>query len=157
MTDKPAFLTPEGKAKLEEELDYLRTTKRQAVADRIKEAKEGGDISESGEYEDAKNEQAQVEGRIREIEQTMKNFRLIDEHNHKKGVVGLGAHVTLIDDLNEEESWTLVGSVEANTREGKISNESPVGSAIMGHKAGEKVNVSLPNGSTILYTIKKVN
>jgi transcription elongation factor GreA len=152
--DKPVYLTAEGKTTLEEELNHLKTVRRPEVADRIQQAKLDGDISESGEYEDAKNEQAWVEGRIRTLEHMIQNAQIIEAA--RGGVVGLGSHVVVRDEDGDEYNWTIVGSAEANPRQSRISNESPVGQALMGHKAGDKVNVQAPVG-TQEYTLVKVS
>ena len=144
MTEQVVYLTPEGKAELESKLEFLRTTRRREVAERIRGAKDDGDISESGEYEDAKNEQAMVEGRIRTVEHMLLNAQIIEET--KSDVVVLGAHVKLRDGDGENYEWTIVGSAEANPRQSKISNESPVGKALMGKKKGDKVRVETPGG-----------
>jgi transcription elongation factor GreA len=142
--DKPVYLTAEGKASLEDELNHLKSVRRPEVADRIQQAKLDGDITESGEYEDAKNEQAWVEGRIRTLEHMLQNARIIE--NSKADVVSLGSQVVIRDEEGEEYRWTIVGSAEANPRQSRISNESPVGQALMGHKAGDKVRVDAPAG-----------
>jgi transcription elongation factor GreA len=153
VTDKPVYLTAEGKTALEERLDHLKTVRRPEVADRIQQAKMDGDISESGEYEDAKNEQAWVEGEIRDLEYKLQNARIYE--GAKGGVVGLGSRVAVRDDEGDESMWTIVGSAEANPRQSRISNESPVGQALMGHKAGDKVTVEAPAGVQ-QFTILKV-
>lgn len=151
--DKPVYLTAEGKSQLQEELNHLLTVRRPEVADRIQQAKLDGDISESGEYEDAKNEQAWVEGRIRALEYMMQNAMIIE--SAKGDTVGLGSQVVVRDGEGDEYNWTIVGSAEANPRHSRISNESPVGQALMGHKAGEKVLVEAPAGMEE-FTIVKV-
>jgi transcription elongation factor GreA len=152
--DKPVYLTAEGKTALEERLNHLKTVRRPEVADRIQQAKMDGDISESGEYEDAKNEQAWVEGEIRDLEHKLQNAHIYE--GAKGGVVGLGSKVRVRDDdEGEENNWTIVGSAEANPRQSRISNESPVGQALMGHKAGDKVMVEAPAGIQH-FTIVKV-
>lgn len=149
----PSFLTRQGYQKLQEELDYLRTTKRQEVADRLHEAMEGGELIEDAEYEAAKNEQAFVEGRIQELEMLLANARIIDEGGHKD-VVQVAARVTIQEDGNDPEVYTIVGPAEANPREGRISNESPLGRALMDRKAGDKVKVESPGGSYTVRVIK---
>ena len=151
MTEREVYLTEEGKARLELELRHLKTTRRQEVADRIHQAKDFGDVTESGEYEEAKNEQAFVEGRIRTIETLLSKSKLIPG-NHGVDTVTLGSLVTVVDERGEQESWTIVGSAEADSRNGKISNESIVGSALMGKKVGDKVSVKVPAGE-IEFTI----
>lgn len=144
------FLTKEGLEKLQAEMQHLKTVRRKEVAARIKEAREYGDIVENSEYDDAKNEQAFVEGRIKDLEQLLRNARIIEEddgsaaENHE---VKIGCTVEIKDvESGEEFVYTLVGSAEADPSENKISNESPVGRAIIGRKAGEKVEVEVPAG-----------
>jgi transcription elongation factor GreA len=155
--DKEVVLTLEGLAKLEKELEHLKTVRRREVAERIKQALEFGDISENSEYEDAKNEQGFIEGRILSIEKMLRNAKVIDEHEaHQAGVVGLGSKVTLVEvNGGVEVEYMIVGSAEANPLESKISNESPVGKTLIGHKVGEIVNVNVPMG-TIQYKITAV-
>ena len=141
------FLTKEGFEKLQDELDYLRTAKRQEVADRLHEAMEGGELIENAEYEAAKNEQAFVEGRIQELEILLATARVIEDNKKKKiDTIQVGATVTIQEDGFEEETYTIVGAAEANPREGKISNESPMGKAILGHRAGDEVQIETPDG-----------
>src|SRR5919206_942678 len=148
MSEKPAYLTRDGRAKLEAELEELITNGRKQVAERIGAAKELGDISESGEYEDAKNQQAHLEGRIREIKSILSRAQIIDEENGQGNEVRVGSKVTVrIDGEDGEETWAIVGSTEARPRDGKISNESPIGAALLGKKRGQKVKVPSPDGS----------
>ena len=147
------FLTKEGFEKLQDELEYLRKTKRQEVADRLHEAMEGGELIENAEYEAAKNEQAFVEGRIQELEMLLATARVIENDKKKADTIQVGSTVTIQEDGLEEETYTIVGAAEANPREGKISNESPMGKAILNHRAGDDVQVETPNGS---YTIRIV-
>ncbi len=148
MSAKEVVLTYEGLKKLEEELEFLRGTKRKEVAERIKQALSFGDISENSEYDEAKNEQAQVEGRIVQLESMLKHARLIDEDDVKTDVVSLGAKVRLFDiEFEEEVVYLIVGSTEANPLKSKISNESPVGAALMGHKVDDIVEVQVPDGA----------
>jgi transcription elongation factor GreA len=151
--DKPVYLTAEGKSSLEEELTHLKMVRRPEVADRIQQAKMDGDVSESGEYEDAKNEQAWVEGRIRTLEHMLQNSRIIE--GTRSDTVMLGSRVQLRDGDGSEYEWTIVGSAEANPRQSRISNESPVGKALMGKKKGEKVTVDTPGGREE-FTLLKV-
>ncbi|MCL5959754.1 MAG: transcription elongation factor GreA [Chloroflexi bacterium] len=146
MVEKPVFLTPEGKATLEMELKHLCTVRRHEVAERINQAKGYGDIMESGEYEDAKNEQGFIEGRIRTIGSILSRCELIENDHSDHATVKLGSRVTILDHEGRQETWTIVGSAESNSRNGKISNESLVGAALMGRKAGEKVAVNAPAG-----------
>ncbi|NJN18225.1 MAG: transcription elongation factor GreA [Oscillochloris sp.] len=155
MTDKPAYLTREGRAKLEAELEELVTTERKQVAERIAAAKELGDISESGEYEDAKKSQSLLEGRIREIKHILSRAEMIDEDSASNGEVRVGSSVTVrFEDDDEEETWTIVGSAEANPRTGKISNESPIGSSLLGKRPRQKVTVQTPSGVMKLTIVK---
>jgi transcription elongation factor GreA len=151
----PSFLTPSGYQKLQDELEQLKTVKRQEVAARLREAMEGGGdmgVDLDAEYEAAKNEQAFVEGRIQEIETLLANARVI-ENSGKREVVDVGATVTIKEGRNKPEVYTVVGRAEANPREGRISNESPLGQAVMDHRAGDKVDVEAPGGS---FTVKIV-
>ena len=149
------FLTKEGFQKLQDELEHLRTVKRQEVADRLHEAMEGGELIENAEYEAAKNEQAFVEGRIQELETLLASARVIEdekEKNHQpSGMVEIGSTVTIQEQGFDAETYTIVGAAEANPREGKISNESPIGKAILNHEIGETVHVETPNG---MYKVK---
>src|SRR5512139_3393098 len=126
------FLTREGFQKLQEELDYLRHVKREEVAKRLHEAMEGGELIEDAEYEAAKNEQAFVEGRIQELQDLLANARVIEETT-KSDTVQVGSKVTVQEDGNSPESYMIVGPAEASPRDGRISNESPLGRALMGH------------------------
>lgn len=155
MFEKVNYLTPEGKRKLEEELEYLRTVRRPQVAERIRLAKEGGDISENAGYDEAKNEQGFVEGRILTIEAILCDSALLTKPVGTDNVQ-LGSRVTLVDSEGEVCVYQIVGSAEADPVKGRISNESPVGKALMGHRAGETVVVRVPNGS-IRYKIKSIS
>jgi transcription elongation factor GreA len=153
---KEIALTPEGQAKLEQELDHLETVRRREVGERIKEAKEFGDISENSEYDDAKNEQAWVESRILEINQILAHATIIDKPK-KNDKVTLGSKIELEDTSNGDvRSFQIVGSAEADPSLNKISNESPVGQAVLGCKKGETVSVSTPSGKTCEYAIRKI-
>ncbi len=154
--EKEVLLTKEGLEKLENELENLKSIKRQEVADRIKQAIAFGDITENSEYEDAKNEQAFIEGRILLLEKTLKNARLMEDTEIRTDVVSLGSRVTLREVKGGREiSVTLVSSVESKLRDGKISDESPVGKAILGKKVNANVKVQAPAG-IIQYKIIKV-
>ncbi|MEW6230831.1 MAG: transcription elongation factor GreA [Chloroflexota bacterium] len=153
MAAKPVFLTPEGRARLEEELNHLRTVKRRKVAERIHQAKESGDITDNAEYDDAKNEQAIVEHRILTIERLLQNAVLIDNNSHATDSVRLGSKVTVSDSEGGESTYTIVGSAEANPGDGKISNESPVGQALLGRKVGDHVVVHVPAGMLSLTVV----
>lgn len=149
-------LTPEGQTKLEEELHHLETVRRREVGERIKEAKEFGDISENSEYDDAKNEQAWVESRIAEISQILANATIIESPTRPTRVT-LGARVHLKDSSSDEVFvYQLVGSAEADPTNNKISNESPVGQAIMGARKGDSVKVTTPRGTQITYEVVSI-
>jgi transcription elongation factor GreA len=146
MAEKPIFLTPAGRAKLEAELETLRTVRRAQVAERIHSAKEEGDILENSAYDEAKNEQAFVEGRIMTIEQMLKNAVMIDE-TRASDIVGIGSFVTVMErGDDDDEVYQIVGSAEADPTRGRISNESPVGRALLGKRVGEEVQVKIPDG-----------
>lgn len=146
MAEKPIFLTPEGRSKLEAELENLRTVRRAQVAERIHSAKEEGDIMENSAYDEAKNEQAFVEGRIMTIEQMLKNAVMIDAIRASDSV-GIGSVVTVVErGSREDEVYQIVGSAEADPTKGRISNESPVGRALLGQQVGKEVQVKTPNG-----------
>jgi transcription elongation factor GreA len=149
----PTFLTRQGYDKLQEELEYLRTVKRQEVANRLHEAMEGGELIEDAEYEAAKNEQAFVEGRIQELEILLANARVIEDTG-KMDVVQVGAKVTIREAENEPEVYTIVGPAEANPRLGRISNESPLGRALMDHRPGDQVRVDAPGGAFTVSIVK---
>jgi transcription elongation factor GreA len=153
---KEVILTAEGHDKLKEEIEYLSTVKRREVAERIKQAREFGDIAENSEYDDAKNEQAMLEHRISMLEERLKGARIVAKNDAPKGVVAVGTKVRLRDmDAKETIEYHIVGSAEANPAEHKLSNESPVGKAIMGKKKGEIVEVAAPRGS-LKYKIMEV-
>ena len=151
-----AFLTRQGFQRLQEELDHLKTVKRQEVAKRLREAMEdGGDmgVDSDAEYEAAKYEQAFVEGRIQELEALLANAHVIEDTG-KREVVEVGATVTIQEDGNDPEEYIVVGRAEANPREGRISNESPLGRALIGHRAGDTVKVEAPGGSFTVHVLK---
>ena len=146
MSEKEVILTLDGLKKLEEELEILKTQKRREVADRIKQAIEFGDITENSEYDDAKTEQAFIEGRIITLEKMLRNAKVIDD-SEVKDQVSLGSTIVLKDiEYGDEEEYTIVGSAEADPAVNKISNESPVGSAVLGQKKGSIVEVTVPAG-----------
>lgn len=154
--EREIVLTKEGLAKLEAELETLKSVRREEVAERIKQAIAFGDISENSEYEDAKNEQAFIEGKIMSLEQTLKKARLMEEGEIRTDIVSLGSRVKLKEMKSGREiNVTLVSSVESKLRDGKISDESPVGKAIMGKTVKSTVAVDAPSG-TIKYKILKV-
>ncbi|MBM3124212.1 MAG: transcription elongation factor GreA [Chloroflexi bacterium] len=147
------FLTKEGFQKLQEELDHLRTAKRQEVAARLHEAMEGGELIENAEYEAAKNEQAFVEGRIQELELLLATAQIIEENGKgsRGDIIQIGSKVTIKEGNYDPETFVIVGAAEANPRDGKISNESPIGKAILNHKSGDVVRVETPSGT---YNVK---
>jgi transcription elongation factor GreA len=147
------YLTREGYQKLQEELEYLRTKKRQEVAARLHEAMEGGELIEDAEYEAAKNEQAFVEGRIQELEILLANARVI-EGKGNADTIQVGATVTVQENGNDPEVYTIVGPAEANPRSGKISNESPLGRALLEHRIGDLVTVDAPGGRFSVQILK---
>lgn len=148
MPEKQIILTAEGLKKIEHKLDHLKSVRRRDVAERIKQAIEFGDISENSEYEDAKNEQAFIEGEILTLEKMLRNAKLIDEDEISADVVTIGSTVVLKDlEFGDELEYTIVGSAEADPSESRISNESPVGEAILGRKVGSVVEVNVPAGS----------
>jgi transcription elongation factor GreA len=149
------YLTREGYNRLQDELEYLRTVRRAEVADRLHEALEGGDlgVDPDAEYEAAKNEQAFVEGRIKELEMLLSNARVIDGPE-KTDVVAVGSRVTIQEDELEPEEYIIVGAAEANPREGRISNESPLGKALIGKRVGDKATVDAPQGSFVVAVVK---
>ena len=144
---KDVILTPEGYEKLKQEIEYLSNDKRREVAERIRTAREFGDIAENAEYDDAKNEQALLEHRIATLEERLRNARVIRKKDVAKDVVSIGSKVKLRDIAAKQTfEYRIVGSAEANPAENKLSNESPVGRAIMGRKKGETVEVAAPRG-----------
>ena len=145
--DKEVVLTYEGLKKLENELEYYRSDRRREVAERMKQAKSFGDISENSEYDEARLEQAQIEQRIIQLESTLKNARIIDEDDVNTEKVSIGCKVKILDiDADEVFEFQIVGSTESNPDESRISNESPVGGALIGHSANATVSVQTPDG-----------
>jgi len=158
LTEKEIILTPEGFQRLSEEIEYLSTIKREEVSERIKDAREFGDISENSEYNEAKNEQAKLEMRIGTLEQKLRNARVLTGAEIKTDTVGIGCKVHLKDEKHGDSfHYVVVGSAEADPANMKLSNESPVGKAITGRKAGEIVKVATPRGSAKykIVSIKK--
>ena len=154
MTEE-TFLTEEGLKKLEQELEYLRTTKRAEIADRLHQAMEDGELIENAEYEAAKNEQAFVEGRILTLE-TLLNNAVIIKGDGPQGQVHLGSSVTVREEGGSPEKYYLVGAAEADPREGRISNESPLGRALIGRKVGDEVKVNAPAG-VLSFTVLAID
>lgn len=154
--EKQTILTPEGLRKLEEELEMLKTVKRKEIADRIRASKEFGDITENAEYEDAKNEQAFVEGRIQHLDAMLRTAKVIDNHDAPADQITVGSTVRVKDHSSGEQlTYTIVGSLEADPDQDRISNESPVGRALLGRRAGETVDVAVPAGK-IRYSILQI-
>ncbi len=144
---KQIFVTKEGLEKLQKELDFLITVKRKEVAMPIQKARPFGDLSENSEYDEAKNEQAEIEGKIAHLEETLKNVVLIDEKDIKTDVISVGCKVKLYDlTLDEESEYTIVGSTECDPFNNKISDESPLGKALLGQREGDNINVETPIG-----------
>lgn len=155
--DKKNILTYEGLKKLEDELEELKVVKRKEVADKIKEAREQGDLSENAEYDAAKDEQRDIEARIEEIEKILKNAEVVVEEEADLGKVSIGCSVKILDmEFDEELEYKIVGSMEANSLKGKISNESPVGKALMGKTAGDVVTVETQVGE-LQYKILSIH
>ncbi|HOQ36525.1 MAG TPA: transcription elongation factor GreA [Acetivibrio sp.] len=157
MQNKEVVLTYEGLQKLEQELENLKTVRRREVAERIKQALSFGDLSENSEYDEAKNEQAYVEGRIVQLENMLKNAKVIDEDEVKTDAVSIGSKVKVFDlEFDEEVEYHIVGSTEADPSKYKISYESPVGKALIGKKKGTMVEVEVPDG-VIKFKILEIN
>jgi transcription elongation factor GreA len=155
-TEFNIILTPEGHAKIEKDLEQLRTVERAEVADRIRDAKQFGEFSENAEYEEAKNQQALVEGRIQELRHILQIAHVLQPEEISTDKVGIGSRVT-VKDLDEGDKWefTLVGSVETDPDNDRISDESPIGQALLGKKVGEEVTVTIPDGQ-IRYRVEKI-
>jgi transcription elongation factor GreA len=152
MNNQQTFLTPEGYQKLKQELHHLRTVRRQQVARRLHQALEEGDILENAELEDARNEQAFVEGRILQLETMLRNAAIIEKTGPRE-TVGLGSRVTVVEEGGPPETYHIVGSAEADPARGLISNESPLGRALMGQKVGEKAIVNAPAGVLVFEVV----
>lgn len=149
-----SFLTRDGYSKLQDELDFLRTKKREEIAQRLHEAMEGGELIENAEYEAAKNEQAFVEGRIKELDLLLATAKVIDETIPHGPTVQVGSVVTIQEDGEKPETYTIVGAAEANPQAGRISNESPLGKALLNKKTGDKVQVDAPQGAFTVQIVK---
>lgn len=158
MPQKEVLMTYEGLKKLEEELEYLKTAKRKEIAERIKVAIGFGDLSENSEYDEAKNEQAQVEMRIIDLENTLRNVKVIDEDEIDNKIVQVGNKVKVYDmEFDEEVEYTIVGPTEVDISENKISNESPIGAALLGKKKNEIAEAVLDNGNTLSFKVLKIS
>ena len=154
---RDTVLTPQGLEELKARIEHLRGERRREVAERIKEAREFGDISENAEYDDAKNEQAMLEKQISDLEEKLRNARVIDEKDVDTGVVSVGATVHVKDQKTDKSTkFKIVGSAEANPAEARLSNESPVGRALLGHKRGDTVTVPVPRGPARKLKITKI-
>jgi transcription elongation factor GreA len=154
---RDTVLTPEGLEELKARIEHLRGDRRREVAERIKEAREFGDIAENSEYDDAKNEQAMLEKQISDLEEKLRNARVIDEKDVDTGVVSVGATVHVKDQKTDKSTkFKIVGSAEADPGDNKLSNESPVGRALLGHKRGETVSVQVPRGPARKLKITKI-
>mgnify|MGYP001044643742 CR=1 FL=1 len=153
---KETVLTSEGLAKLEQELETLKTIKRKEVADKIKVAISFGDLSENSEYDEAKNEQAMIEARILQVETMLKNVKLLDVGELDTEIINVGSKVKVLDiEFEEEETFHIVGSTEASPDQGKISDECPIGKGLLGHHAGDIVSIPVPNG-TVVYKVLEI-
>ena len=151
------YLTEEGKREQEELLQYLKTVKRTEVAEHLKTAREYGDLSENSEYDAARAEQGRLESKIALIEETLRTAKIISGEQKKKGVVMVGSTVTVLDqEFNEKNTYKLVGTLESNPDAGLISNESPIGKAILGRKSGDVVSVATPDGGSFSLKILEV-
>jgi transcription elongation factor GreA len=154
---RETVLTPEGLEELKAKIQHLQTDRRREVAARIKEAREFGDIAENSEYDDAKNEQAMLEKQIADLEEKLRSARVIDEKKVDTDIVGVGVTVHVKDQKTDKSTkYKIVGSAEANPAEAKLSNESPVGKALIGHKRGETVSVPVPRGPARKLKITKI-
>lgn len=154
---KEIVVTYAGLQALEKELEELKTVKRKECAEKIKEARSFGDLSENSEYDEAKNEQGFVESRIALLEKMLINVRVVDEADVDNGIIGIGSHVKFKDEDDDVDEYDIVGSTEADPLNGKISDESPVGAAMLGHKVGDKVEVTLPSGAVSVYEILEIS
>ena len=151
---QPTFLTPEGMTNLKAELEELRTSRRQVVAERIQKAKEIGGTVDNAEYDEAKNEQAFIEGRIMTLESLINNAVLISQEKGPKDIVRIGSKVTVLNEKGQKEHFTIIGSAEADPSQGKISNVSPIGKALIGKRVGDITEISVPAGKKKLEVVK---
>ena len=155
--EKEILLTAQGLKNIEDELDYLKTVKRKEMADKIALARSYGDLSENSEYDDAKNEQAQMEARIADLEKTLKHAKVINENEVSSEQVHIGSSVTVYNQLLEEEcKYMIVSASESDPENGMISDESPVGKALLDSRIGDKVSVDLPNGTQLVLEIRDI-
>ncbi len=152
--EEGSYLTVEGAARLKEELEYLKGPAREQLANRLRAAIQQGDLSENADYSSAKEEQGFLEGRIQELERVLRNVIIIPENENHRGEVNVGAHITIQEEDYPPETYHLVGPKEADPRNGRISHESPIGRALIGHKVGDTVIAETPGGQLILKIIK---
>ena len=158
LSEKQVILTADGLKKLEDELEYLKSVKRREISEKIKVALGYGDLSENSEYDEAKNEQAQIEHRIMQLENMLKNVKVIDESTIDTESVGIGSKVLVLDvEFNEEIEYSIVGSTEANPMQNKISDESAVGHALLGAKVGDTVTANVPSGDALQFKVLKIS
>ena len=157
MAQQETLLTAEGLRDLEKELEELKTVGRKEAAEKIKVARSFGDLSENSEYDEAKNDQALLESRIAAIEAQLKNVRILDESEMNSENVHVGSKVRIADDKGREFTYTISGATESDPFHGKISDESPVGKALVGLRVGEKGEATLPNGAIVLYTVLEIS
>ena len=158
MPDKKRILTYSGLKAMEEEIEHLKVVKRKEIAEKIKEARAQGDLSENAEYDAAKDEQGEVEARIAELDKILKNAEVIDEDEVDLSAISIGCKVLLYDlEFEEEVDYAIVGSTEADPLHGKLSDESPVGAKLIGAKEGEVVEVLTPNGSTVKFKVLEIH
>lgn len=156
MAAKTFKMTSEGKAELEKELDYLKTEGRIDIAEKLKVARSYGDLSENSEYDEAKNEQGLVEGRIALLEKMLKHARVVTEDELSTDHISVGSHVRIKDEDGDEDEYDITGSTEADPVNGKISDESPIGAALIGHSVGDKVDITLPSGAVVQYEVMEI-
>jgi transcription elongation factor GreA len=155
MSEEPSYLTAEGADRLQNELKELKGPAREQLAQRLRAAIQQGDLSENADYSAAKEDQGFLEGRIQELERILSNFVIIDENEKNRDVVDIGAHITIQEDDYDPETYYMVGPKEANPVQGRISHESPIGRALLGHRVGDEVVADTPNG-VIRFKILKI-
>ena len=154
--EKEIVMTYAGLRALEDELEQLKTVKRKEVAEKIKVARGYGDLSENSEYDEAKNEQGLVEGRIALLEKMLKHARVVTEDELSTDHISVGSHVRSKDEDGDEDEYDITGSTEADPVNGKISDESPIGAALIGHSVGDKVDITLPSGAVVQYEVMEI-
>ena len=154
--EKEIVMTYAGLRALEDELEQLKTVKRKEVAEKIKVARGYGDLSENSEYDEAKNEQGLVEGRIALLEKMLKRARVVTEDELSTDHISVGSHVRIKDEDGDEDEYDITGSTEADPVNGKISDESPIGAALIGHSVGDKVDITLPSGAVVQYEVMEI-